>query len=668
MLTAFESSDDKQEIFKRVEKIFANNTSGLSEVLTEWQCLHAFERAQSYIPPQEYSIGERLEFRRGDDAPRAEMVDVTGQFIPLRKTLKIFFEMPRVLDETLDYIKDLKNHTEVMSNFIQGELWKDMSLQFGEQLVFPLFMYFDDYENNNPLGSHRGISKCGAVYISIPCLPPAFASKLQNIFLFTLFNSLDRTTFKNKLIFSKVIDELLYLETTGIIINHRNQELTIFFKLALILGDNLGLHSLLGFTESFNVSCVDGFCRFCCIKKQEINNIVHESQCKIRTVTNYETDLERDDKKVTGIVENCLFHRIPGFHVTTNLSVDVMHDMLEGICQYDLALIFRQFINTDKFFSLIEVNNRIRGFNYGSTKNKQTEILLSHIKNKRIIMSASEMLSLVRYVSLIFGPVIPNDNKTWNLYLQLRNIVELCVSSHLHINTPNTLQIMITDYLNSLNTLFPNSLKPKHHFLIHYPRVLSLTGPLWESSSMRVESKHRDGKVSSRVAISRVNVCRTIATKHQLQLNYQILSMDEPSTLSFRNEDVEITLSSNCPDLIFFKNLLPNKMQCLRTLSLLKKIEFEGLTLREIDVLRIISSDEPSFYKIFKIIVNKDKDVCIVTKLMTDVFYDEHVASYQIFSPTYDWRILSIDDLYCCASTYIARACDGTDYVVKKWY
>jgi len=36
---------------------------------------------------------------------------------------------------------------------------------------FPLILHFDDYEPNNPLGSHAGRGKCGAVHLWIPCLP-----------------------------------------------------------------------------------------------------------------------------------------------------------------------------------------------------------------------------------------------------------------------------------------------------------------------------------------------------------------------------------------------------------------------------------------------------------------------------------------------------------------
>lgn len=262
-----------------------------------------------------------------------------------------------------------------MSNFIQGSLWKDMTAKFQNKIVMPLFLFFDDYENNNPLGSHKGVAKCGAVYLSIPCLPLRLRSKLRNIFLFILFNTLDRKVFSNAIIFLRVIDELEFLEKNGVEVDCDGEVRTIYFKLALILGDNLGLHSILGFRESFNCPI---FCRFCKLNKQNLQTVTEEADL-LRTENNYIIDLEKDEEKETGIVEPCIFHKIPDFYVTKNLSVDVMHDVLEGICQYDLGLILHALI-AKKFFTLEELNYRVKAFDYGLNKNKPPEILSSHIK------------------------------------------------------------------------------------------------------------------------------------------------------------------------------------------------------------------------------------------------------------------------------------------------
>jgi len=119
------------------------------------------------------------------------------------------------------------------------------------QMVLPIFMFFDDYEVGNPLGSHSGIHELGAVYLTVPCIPIHRQASLNNIFLALLFHSTDRQKFGNNIIFRPLIDELNYLKETGIEVKTDKFERNIKFELGLIVGDNLGVHSITGFVESF---------------------------------------------------------------------------------------------------------------------------------------------------------------------------------------------------------------------------------------------------------------------------------------------------------------------------------------------------------------------------------------------------------------------------------
>lgn len=71
----------------------------------------------------------------------------------------------------------------------------------------------------------------------------------------------------NDAVFAPLITELLSLQENGIIVHVQNEEKTVYFQLASLLGDNLGMNSILGFSESFSSnSC----CRFCKIEKKKI--------------------------------------------------------------------------------------------------------------------------------------------------------------------------------------------------------------------------------------------------------------------------------------------------------------------------------------------------------------------------------------------------------------
>ncbi|OXU17471.1 hypothetical protein TSAR_004965 [Trichomalopsis sarcophagae] len=140
-------------------------------------------------------------------------------------------------------------------------------------------MYFEDYENTNLLGSHEGLSKSGAVYIGIPL-------KVENIFLFILFNTIDRQVFKNPVIFFRAVEELNYLIRAGIDIdlaNNRHEK--VYFKLALFIGDNFEVCSILGLSESFKSKF---FCHHCIVNQSEKNTVFLKKDCNLRTVNNYD--------------------------------------------------------------------------------------------------------------------------------------------------------------------------------------------------------------------------------------------------------------------------------------------------------------------------------------------------------------------------------------------
>lgn len=101
----------------------------------------------------------------------------------------------------------------------------------------------------NPLGSHSGINKMGCVYYTVPSLPPEYLSSLDNIFVSYLLHFQDRGTFKinNCDMYNALIKELINLEINGISVTVHFKTYQIYFDLGLVLGDNLGLNSILGF-------------------------------------------------------------------------------------------------------------------------------------------------------------------------------------------------------------------------------------------------------------------------------------------------------------------------------------------------------------------------------------------------------------------------------------
>ena len=167
-------------------------------------------------------------------------------------------------------MQNVLNDDLLITNIIQGKLWKEMQKDSGSKFYLPLYIHSDDWESGNPLGSHAGDNKFGAVYARIACLPPKYASNLRHTFLVLLFRSDHRHVYGNKAIFHVLIKELNYLREHGIVVNGER----IYFQLILILGDNLGLHSILGLTECFSANFP---CRICKASKELIKNVLRRS-------------------------------------------------------------------------------------------------------------------------------------------------------------------------------------------------------------------------------------------------------------------------------------------------------------------------------------------------------------------------------------------------------
>ncbi|XP_066597068.1 uncharacterized protein [Prorops nasuta] len=302
-------------------------------------------------------------------------------------TLTKFLELPNVFDQIFSELQN-EHDSGLFKSILDGEIWKTIKNKFTGKIVLPLLLFFDDFEINNPLGSHSVIQKLGAIYYTIACIPHKYRSKLENIFLAQLHRTKDVKSFGINKVFKHLVEELSVPETNGVTINVNGQVKTVYFVLAAFIGDNLGLNELFGLSTSFNAN-------YC---------------CRICSASSYILDLENLSN---GIVQECILNELKNFHITENITVDIMHDMMEGICRYELGEILYHFIMIEQLFSLQTFNSRLRFFDFGdrSSLNKPTSISDISLRKKVIICSASEMLCIIKYVGFIIGDFVPENNK-----------------------------------------------------------------------------------------------------------------------------------------------------------------------------------------------------------------------------------------------------------------
>ena len=256
--------------------------------------------------------------------------------------------------EMENYAKMQTTDRRFISNTMQGDLWSKKYHDVTKK-VYPLFLFFDEFETRNALGGHAGEEKLGGVYISLACLPPHLMAKVQNIFVSTIFRSKHLKLFGNKKIFGRTIEELNALSNDRITINANGKIETVFFECVLVLGDNLGLNCICGYSEGFKAKY---FCIVCSVTNERSQSMAIEDIKLIRSVKSYEKDILKDKFAETGLKQRCAFNALNKFHICENVTLHVLHDFSERVAVYTVSKVLQTLIK-EKIITLEIINNRI---------------------------------------------------------------------------------------------------------------------------------------------------------------------------------------------------------------------------------------------------------------------------------------------------------------------
>lgn len=187
-----------------------------NELHTEHKTFKHLETVGALIRPVGVTIRTRLQIRRVQLRKTYKTVSTKIQTIPMKSTLKKFLELPNNFQIIIDYIEKKEKDTgPIISSMLQGSVWKYIKSYFPDKIVFPINLFVDDYEINNPLGSHKCKNKMTGVYYMISCLPSQFSAQLDNVFLAQRHKEADYSRLgnsANKVIYSNLKKELLQLQ------------------------------------------------------------------------------------------------------------------------------------------------------------------------------------------------------------------------------------------------------------------------------------------------------------------------------------------------------------------------------------------------------------------------------------------------------------------------
>lgn len=651
-------TSNHQQTLSELNAMLTVLQKGFDKFNSNYQSIQYFQAESSLIKPQSVVINSTVNSKTLGKKRRAVISNAEIQIVPMKDVLKIFLETPTVLSEILDYTSRCKASETIISS-IQCEVWQRIEVKHPGKLLLPLIVYFDDFEVNNPLGSRANIRKLGAVYFSIASIPPEFSSMLENIFLAQLHQTKDHKTAGNGRTFAHIIDQIKDLQTNGLTITLDGQQQTVYFALLTIIGDNLGMNEICGFSTSFNS---ENYCRLCTAGKMETRKQLCENIDSLRSKNDYEAHCKNG---TFGIKMECAFNEIPGFHVIENASLDPMHDLFEGICRYEIPKILNILINETHFFSLEILNARLQHFDMQKEfgKNKPISIPEKALKSQHLVISASEMVFLIENLGILIGDLITINHEAWELYLLLREIVEIVMNPSITKTMTQLLETLLEEHHSLYMKIFAEPLKPKHHFLIHYPRLMRRLGPLKLLSCFRFEAKHKELKDYARAIRSRRNCAYSLALKHQLSLSNRFRNKKGfPKRLCLGPTLCQKLTS--LPNYQHFKNVLPLNIHPEYILD--TWVKFNGITYNKNMAVAMYMHDNFIVFGAIRYIIVEDKSqisfICndYHTKTLNRGYCAYEVTELNV------WRFLRLRDLLTNVPQNIHMMSDGNLYILSS--
>ena len=397
----------------------------------------------------------------------------------------------------------------ILTDVTDGEHFLQHHLAPNENVV-SIILYVDEFTLTNPLRSQAKRYKILATYFQIANLPADKRSKLDSIYLSSLCKTEHAKKYGMPAIYQWLVEELTSLTNEGIDIEGTN------FKCMLLtcVADNLGAHQIGGFLESFSSNHP---CRFCTVSKDDMHG---GNTGVLRTPVEHDAHVERvthapNLASVYGLKGPSFLAEVPYFHCTEGLPSDIAHDLFEGTVKDVLSRMIKEFVQ-QRYFAIDNFNTILAKFAFTGTDKVNTPSPIPADGN--IKQTICKMWCLFRLLPLMIGDRVPPGDRTWQFYLQLRSIVEYLTAKRLKRGQVEVLRDLIDDYMLERLSLWPEvPIKPKEHYMLHYPDQIIKFGPLSHLWTLRFENKHQQFlQIWQPIRCSK-NVCKTLATRHQYQ-------------------------------------------------------------------------------------------------------------------------------------------------------
>lgn len=207
-----------------------------------------------------------------------------------------------------------------------------------------------------------------------------------------------------------------------------------------------------------------------------------------------------------GIYRRSELLRLKFFKVPDSISADIFHDIDQGIGK-DLFQYTTRFLVTTGNITMDEITNRILSFDFGKLDMDHRPSNINHL-------SGIQMRNILYRFNFIFSGLV--EYTFFEATSIMSKILQIVHSNIIHTRHIEFLKILITRFkkiwLNEWNQI----IKPKLHFMDHYPDLIEKNGPLSLCDTAAYEKHHR---ILTRVVEKNPqfkNILKSLSDRHQI--------------------------------------------------------------------------------------------------------------------------------------------------------
>lgn len=380
-------------------------------------------------------------------------------------------------------------------------------------------MYQDGVGITNPFSANSSIQSSSVFSFSLLNLPRN--SALSTMHLIALCNSLDlKSNDGYNHILESITEELEFFEKEGLDDHIPGKGIVkIFGTISLFTGDNLAINQTFGFTESFSG---DYCCIFCYATRHEMQVYSQERDFQMRTIGNYENDLNELEVSqsaiVRGIKRSCPLNRLQFWHLISNAVNDIMHTFLQGVLPHVTSCVLYS-LWKDDIITLDSFNNRLQEIFLQvkvDKKSKPSELnsFLNPGSGLSPKYSAAQTWTLFRYIPVMIGHKA-TGKKYWKMFMMLQEVVDIVFAPRLTETILVEYSILYSEFLILYKEIYPTlTVKPKMHFAIHFPTAVRHNGPMKICWAMGFERQNGVMKRPSHVMNNFRNPQKTSAYRY----------------------------------------------------------------------------------------------------------------------------------------------------------